>query len=322
MARVSGKRRTRDVIAKPAVPGVPEAYNASEVDRAIDSVAVATERVIDKLEPHIGAGGTAHAVATTTAAGFAPELDGDASHYLDGTGAWSTPSGGGGGVTDGDKGDVVVSGGGATWTIDALAVDTGKLAGDAVTNAKLANMATATFKGRVTAGTGDPEDLTGTQATTLLDTFTSGLKGLAPASGGGTSNFLRADGTWAAGVGTSGTAELDFGAWPGSAHATVDVTGQATITGTSRTEAWIFPAATTDHTADEHVVEAIHVVAGPATAGVGFTIHGSLPDRAGPAVGQQVLRAHGGLGSSRPVPTSPLKRARLYGKWSVAWRWS
>ena len=32
--------------------------------------------------------------------------------------------------------------------------------------------------------------------TALLDTFTSLAKGLAPASGGGTVNFLRADGTW------------------------------------------------------------------------------------------------------------------------------
>ena len=71
------------------------------------------------------------------------------------------------------------------------------IAADAVTNAKLANVATATLKGRATAGTGDPEDLTGTQATALLDAFTSAAKGLAPASGGGTTNFLRADGTWA-----------------------------------------------------------------------------------------------------------------------------
>jgi hypothetical protein len=34
--------------------------------------------------------------------------------------------------------------------------------------------------------------------TVLLNVFASGLKGLAPASGGGTTNFLRADGTWAA----------------------------------------------------------------------------------------------------------------------------
>lgn len=90
------------------------------------------------------------------------------------------------GITDGDKGDISVSSG--VWTIDAGAVD----------NTKLADMATARIKGRTTAGTGDPEDLTGTQATALLDTFTSAAKGLVPASGGGTTNFLRADGTWTA----------------------------------------------------------------------------------------------------------------------------
>jgi hypothetical protein len=38
----------------------------------------------------------------------------------------------------------------------------------------------------------------------MLDVFTSSLKGLAPASGGGTTNFLRADGTWAAPGGGGG----------------------------------------------------------------------------------------------------------------------
>lgn len=71
------------------------------------------------------------------------------------------------------------------------------IANDAVTYAKMQNVsATARFIGRITAGAGDPEELTGTQATTLLDSFTSALQGLAPASGGGTVNFLRADGTW------------------------------------------------------------------------------------------------------------------------------
>ncbi len=67
--------------------------------------------------------------------------------------------GGGGGVADGDKGDVVVTGSGATWTIDA----------GVVTLAKMANLATSTILGRATAGTGVPEALTTTQVRTLLN---------------------------------------------------------------------------------------------------------------------------------------------------------
>lgn len=95
-------------------------------------------------------------------------------------------------------------------------VATGGITNDAVTYAKMQNVsATSRFIGRITAGAGDPEELTGTQATTLLDIFTSTLKGLAPASGGGTTNFLRADGSWAspstaAGVRTKLTVATTF----------------------------------------------------------------------------------------------------------------
>jgi hypothetical protein len=68
-----------------------------------------------------------------------------------------------------------------------------------VANASLADMTQATIKGRASgAGTGPPTDLTGTQTTAILDVFTSALKGLVPNSGGGTANFLRADGAFAA----------------------------------------------------------------------------------------------------------------------------
>jgi hypothetical protein len=99
-------------------------------------------------------------------------------------------------------GDVVWTS--ASFTGGGNVTGTATIQNDAVSNAKLANVATATIKGRVTAATGDPEDLTGTQATTLLDVFTTSLKGLAPASGGGTVNFLRADGSWAAPPGGGG----------------------------------------------------------------------------------------------------------------------
>lgn len=74
-----------------------------------------------------------------------------------------------------------------------------------VTNAKLADMAEATIKGRaVGAGTGDPTDLTATQATAILNDFVGdsgagGTKGLvpAPAAGDAAANkYLDADGTW------------------------------------------------------------------------------------------------------------------------------
>lgn len=76
------------------------------------------------------------------------------------------------------------------------------------TNAKLANMATATIKGRVTAGTGVTEDLTATQATTILnavvgDSGSGGTKGLVPAPAAGdaaAAKVLTAAGTWAAAV--------------------------------------------------------------------------------------------------------------------------
>jgi hypothetical protein len=75
-------------------------------------------------------------------------------------------------------------------------IQTKFIANNAITNAKLAQMPTVTIKGNSTGGTANATDLTGAQVNTILPTFTSTLNGLAPSSGGGTTNFLRADGTW------------------------------------------------------------------------------------------------------------------------------
>jgi len=56
-----------------------------------------------------------------------------------------------------------------TGDVTSVADGAQTIAGNAVTNAKLADVATQTLKGRTTAATGDPEDLTAAQARTLLN---------------------------------------------------------------------------------------------------------------------------------------------------------
>ncbi len=78
--------------------------------------------------------------------------------------SWETVSGGGG-VSDGDKGDITVTSSGATWTID----------NDAVTYGKMQNIsATQRVLGRNTSGAGDAEEVTLSQ---LLDWVGSAAQG-------------------------------------------------------------------------------------------------------------------------------------------------
>jgi hypothetical protein len=95
----------------------------------------------------------------------------------------------------------------------------------------------------------------------------------------------------------SGTTTLDFGAFPGASNATVAVTGQAGIGAGSLIGAWIVPVATADHSADEHMVEAISVAARDIVAGTGFSIAGVCTTQFGAST-------------------------RLYGTWTVAWAWT
>lgn len=101
--------------------------------------------------------------------------------------------------------DQILKYNGTNWV--NTTISTNSIAANAVTNAKLATMVQSTIKGRAAgAGTGDPTDLSATQATAILDNFvgdsgSGGTKGLvpAPATGDAAANkFLKANGSWVA----------------------------------------------------------------------------------------------------------------------------
>ena len=100
-------------------------------------------------------------------------------------------------------------------------------------------------------------------------------------------------------MGASGTTTIDFGAFPGKSDTSAAVTGQAGILSNSLVEAWIRPVATADHSADEHLVEELSVMAGNIAVGTGFTIYGI----------HKPAMSHGA-------------DTRLYGLWTVSWAWN
>ena len=82
------------------------------------------------------------------------------------------------GVSDGDKGDITVSGSGATWTIDNAVV----------TYAKIQNVAANTFLANATGSAATVQEI----ATTRIPLFSSAITGTPSAS-----TYLRGDGSWA-----------------------------------------------------------------------------------------------------------------------------
>lgn len=90
-----------------------------------------------------------------------------------------------------------------------------------------------------------------------------------------------------------GTATINFGAHPGSNEASVAVTGQTSISATSKADAYVMADDTSvDHTASDHrYFETLASLScGTPTAATGFTIH---------------ARSH----------------HKLTGQWSVRWVW-
>jgi hypothetical protein len=68
-------------------------------------------------------------VFTSTLSGAVPASGGGTTNFLRADGTWAAPAGGGG-LTDGDKGDITVSGSGTVWTLDTGVVTTTKMGGD------------------------------------------------------------------------------------------------------------------------------------------------------------------------------------------------
>lgn len=153
-------------------------------------------------------------IFTSILKGIVPPSGGGSVNFLRADGTWQAPPSSGGGAPTGAAGGslsgtypdpTLATNSVGTTQIQSqavnnaklgdLSVGTSKIGANNVTNPKLATMANSTIKGRVSTGTGDPEDLTPAQATTVI----------ASGSGGGTSNFLRADGNWAAPPTTSST---------------------------------------------------------------------------------------------------------------------
>jgi hypothetical protein len=119
---------------------------------------------------------------TSAFKGLAPASGGGTTNFLRADGTWAAPPGGGGGVTDGDKGDITVSGSGTVWTIDA----------GTVTLAKMADMATSSLIYRKTAGTGAPE--VQTLATLKTDLGLSGTNSGDETASGILTKLLTVDG--------------------------------------------------------------------------------------------------------------------------------
>jgi hypothetical protein len=89
--------------------------------------------------------------------------------------------------------------------IDPVLDGTFNILPGAVTLAKMADLPAFRVIGNDTSGTLAPKALTKAELTTLVNQFTSTLPGVVPASGGGSTNFLRADGSWAVPPGAGGS---------------------------------------------------------------------------------------------------------------------
>lgn len=117
---------------------------------------------------------------------------------------------------------------------------------------------------------------------------------------------------------------LNFGAFPGSSDAVVDVAAPGVVAA-SLIEAWVMPVATADHSVDEHMAETLRVVGSYLSDGNlrirGFNTNVVMPPT------EPVITPHPGPGTqiNQGAALLPQERAaapRLVGQFSVGWVWN
>ncbi len=173
-----------------------------------------------------GTGTTSGLYDITLAGNYQASYDGEWRVY-DANGVVQVATSAGGGVSDGDKGDITVSASGATWTIDA----------GVVTLAKLADLATQRLIARNTAGTGVPEAVTIQQ---LLNWLMTANGDIITRSGG--TPIRLATGSAHQRLSTDGTDLV----WKGARYCYAKRTGQTLGSGTTLTPLQFTSADTTD----------------------------------------------------------------------------
>lgn len=175
----------------------------AHVAAAIAALVASSPAALDTLNELAAALGNDANFATTMTAALAGKAATTHTHFK---GDWNPGSGsfpGGGAALAGEIWRCSAGG-----TVNSITFTVGDMVMALANNAS-----TATYAGNwihiditmpITSVAGLTGVITATALTAALNSFAGSLKGLVPASGGGTTNYLRADGTWAAPAGGGG----------------------------------------------------------------------------------------------------------------------